>query len=125
MADKRKKILIVEDDTAIKNALINKFDSASYEVLAASDGEEGLRAFTSFKPDIVLLDIVMPKKNGFEVLEAIRLNDKSHVPILILSNLEMENDRQTGKDLGADGYYIKAETTMSELAKIIKSKLER
>lgn len=110
-----KKILIAEDDKTLAKALKQKVADAGFEVIEATDGEQALQKFISEKPDLVLLDIVMPSKSGMEVLEEIRIKMSNKTPIIILSNLEGEKDIETAKNLGVVDYFIKSNISLLKL----------
>jgi DNA-binding response OmpR family regulator len=110
-----KKILIVDDDPSLLNVLSSKVESLGYTVIKARDGEQAIREFKKDPPDLVLLDIVMPFKSGFEVLEDIKMKQKSKVPVIILSNLSESQDIETGKNLGAVDYITKSNLTIREI----------
>ncbi|MFC1678202.1 response regulator [Patescibacteria group bacterium] len=121
----KKKILIVEDEVFLIDLYRIKFEREGYEVITAMDGQTGLEAAKKDKPDIILLDIVMPVMNGFEVLEALKKDDTTKdIKVYILSNLGQSDEIQQGLDKGADGYLIKANITPGELtdyvAKVLK-----
>jgi len=116
----KKKILLAEDDKFISRAYKDGLTRAGFEVVHASDGVVAMEKLKSFSPDIILLDIIMPEKNGFETLEEIRKNPKfSKVPIFILSNLGQASDIEKGKELGASDYLIKSDFSISEVVKRI------
>lgn len=116
-----KKIIVVEDDPLLLKALNIELLSNDFEVLSAKDGEAGLQLIRKEKPDLVLLDLVLPKMHGFEVLKSLK-NDKNteEIPVIILSNLGQFSDIKKGLDLGAKDYYVKASTDLSELSGKIK-----
>ena len=115
-----KKILVVEDEQILLRALNVELFSQGFEVLSAKDGETGLRLINEEKPGLVLLDLILPKMHGFEVLKAIKSNeDTKEIPVIILSNLGQDSDIKKGLELGAVGYFVKASTDLSELSKII------
>lgn len=120
------KVLIIEDDTFFQKFYATKLQEKGYEVAVASDGEEGLLKASSDKPNIILLDIIMPKKDGFEVLEALSqdLNLKV-IPVLVLSSLGQEQDVEKAKKLGAVDYINKSfydvETLFSKIANAAKT----
>ncbi len=116
-----KKIIVVEDDPLLLKALNIELLSNDFEVLSAKDGEAGLQLIRKEKPDLVLLDLVLPKMHGFEVLKSLK-NDKNteEIPVIILSNLGQFSDVKKGLDLGAKDYYVKASTDLSELSEKIK-----
>lgn len=103
------KILIVEDDKFLREFYSNKLREKQVEVDTASDGEEGLTKITQSKPDLVLLDLIMPKRDGFDILETIAKDSTlSQIPILVFSTLGQENDIQKALQLGAKGYVNKS-----------------
>lgn len=121
----QKKILLVEDDPFLSSLLKNRLTKENVEVLYAKDGEEALTALKSAKPDLILLDLILPKKSGFEVMEGIRQDPQlSNAPIIIISNLGQPEDIQRGRDLGAIEYFIKAKTSIDDLIGNILSFLE-
>lgn len=111
-----KKILIAEDEKSLALTLYRKVSSLGYECIQARDGEETIKKFKSEKPDLVLLDVVMPYKNGFEVLEEIRIREHSTVPVIILSNLGQNEDLRIGEKLKANEYFIKSNISLQELS---------
>lgn len=111
-----KKILIVEDEPALLQALMDRLQRLGYETITAVDGVDAIKKIKSSMPDLVLLDIIMPKKSGFEVIEEIRYRMKSTVPIIVLSNLEQKQDIETAKNLGVTNYYLKSNISLRNLA---------
>ncbi len=121
---KPKKIVVVEDDRILLKALNVELLSNGFEIFSASDGEAGLKLVQKELPDLVLLDLVMPKMHGFEVLKAIREGQKTKkIPVIILSNLGQEKDLEEGMKLGATDYYPKAATDLGSLSKKIEEVL--
>jgi DNA-binding response OmpR family regulator len=118
----RKKILVVEDERPLAHALELKLSYAGFMVQTASDGEEALEVLKKEPFDLVLLDLVMPKKDGFAVLEKLRETNKE-LPVIISSNLSQGTDRQRAKELGANDYFIKADTSMNDVVDHIYSVL--
>ncbi len=111
-----KKVLVIEDDPFLSRLLINRLKKAGVGVLHALDGEQGLGMLREDKPNLVLLDLILPKKSGFEVLEEIRTDPSiQDVPIIIISNLGQDGDVKRGKELGAVEYFIKAKTSIDGL----------
>ena len=103
------KVLIVEDDVMLNKIYQTKLGIVGYKVFAAYDGEEGIKKMEEAVPNIVLLDLMLPKKNGFEVLETVKQNIKlNHIPVIILSNLGQGDDIERGKALGADDFLVKS-----------------
>ena len=119
-----KKILIAEDDEFLIKAYKAKFEDAGFELLMAADGEEALNLIRSEKPNIVLLDIMMPKNSGFEVLEQVRQDPgMKDLPIIITSNLGQEGDIDKGMEKGATDYMVKTSFTMDEMMEKINKYL--
>jgi len=120
-----KKILIVEDESTLLNVLVTKAKSLDYIVIEAKDGEQAITKFTAEQPDLVLLDIVMPIKSGFDVLEEIRIKYKSKVPVIILSNLSEPQDMETAKNLGVVDYIVKSNLTLKEIMIKVNNAMEK
>jgi len=122
------KILLVEDDPFLSSLLRNRLQKENLQVDYAGDGEEALNFLKSGSPDLILLDIILPKKSGFEVMEEIKKIPEMQareVPIIIISNLGQPEDIARGQDLGAIEYFIKARTSIDELVGKIKDFLEK
>ncbi|HSX09698.1 MAG TPA: response regulator [Candidatus Saccharimonadales bacterium] len=103
------KILLVEDDTFFREFYSSKLKEQNIEVMTASDGEEGLAKVQNFLPDLMLLDIIMPKKDGFEVLkEMAQLQLLPKIPVLVFSTLGQEHDVEKARLMGAKGYVNKS-----------------
>lgn len=123
--ESKKKILIVEDDTFILEMYATKLLNFGYDVLTATDGDEALKIVKDKKPDFILLDLVLPSVDGFDVLKAVRKNPKSKpIPVILLTNLGERKDVEKGLKLGADDYLIKAHFTPSEVIEKIQSLLK-
>jgi DNA-binding response OmpR family regulator len=110
-------ILVIEDDPAIRLGLRKTLGFEGYRVIEAADGEKGLELAFERKPDVVLLDLMLPKVNGYEVCRTLRRHDKT-LPILILSARGQEVDKVMGLDLGADDYVTKPFSTREMLARV-------
>ena len=118
------KVLVVEDDMFLAKILSTKLEKEGFSVVLAFDGEEALNKLKKEIPDLILLDLILPKKNGFEVLEEIKLDDKlNKIPVIILSNLGQQSDVVKGKELGAVDYLIKANFSLDEVISKIKEHL--
>lgn len=125
MATTPKKIILAEDDKFISRAYSDGLTRAGFEVIIATDGKEGIEKIKSEKPDLILLDLVMPIKNGFEVLEEVKKDDTlKNIPAIILSNLGQDSDVEKGKALGAADYLIKSNFSMKEVIAKIKTVLK-
>lgn len=111
-----KKILIVEDDRFLLNAYKYKLERSGFEVITALDGEEALKVLKNDLPDLIILDLIMPNKDGFEVLEEIKkdLNLKK-IPVIVCSNLGQPEDIKKAKELGASDYFIKSDLSLEEI----------
>lgn len=116
------KILIVDDEKAIADIIKFNLEKEGYEVDTASDGEEGINKIFTWRPDLVLLDIMMPKKDGFQVLKEIRKSLQT--PVIMLTAKEEEVDKVLGLELGADDYVVKP-FSMRELMARVKANLRR
>lgn len=120
------KVLIIEDDHFLSSILKNRLEKEGFRVLQAFDGDEGLAMARKEKPDVVLLDLIMPKVSGFEVLEGIASDPElSRIPVMIASNLGQDSDIEKAKSLGAHDYYVKVRTSIDELAQMVKNVLEK
>ena len=119
-----KSILLVEDDPFLIDIFATKFKEAGFKVLVAEDGEEALRKIQEEKPDLLLLDIVLPHIDGWEMLEKIKNQNLKGFKIVVLSNLGQKDDIEKGIKLGADRYLVKAHLTPSEVVREIKTILE-
>jgi len=119
----RSRILVIEDDPAIRLGLRKSLGFEGYEVQEAADGERGLELVFERRPDLVVLDLMLPRVNGFEVCRTIRKHDPT-IPILILSAKEQESDKLMGFDLGADDYVTKPFSTRELIARV-KAALRR
>ncbi len=115
-AKKAIKILWVEDDKFLSDILSKKFISLGYNLIKASNGVEALKLAESDTPDIVMLDIVMPDLNGFEVLQKLKMQERfKKIPVIMLSNLSSPSDIEKSKKLGAAGFIIKAAVSLDEI----------
>ncbi len=118
----KKKILVVEDEKAIADILVFNLQREGYDTLVAYDGAEGLRCAMEEAPDLILLDVMLPKMDGFEVLNHIR--EKHDTPIIMLTAREEETDKVLGLELGADDYITKP-FSMRELMARVKANMRR
>ncbi len=117
------KILVIEDDPSILLGIRKNLEYEGFEVLIARDGEQGLEMAFDAKPDLILLDIMLPKMNGYEICRAVRKHEPA-VPILILSAKDQEADKITGLNLGADDYITKP-FSVKELVARVKAAFRR
>jgi CheY-like chemotaxis protein len=121
----KNKILIIEDEEILLNLLQKKLSQEGYEVSVAKDGKEGLEVMKKVKPDLVLLDIVMPKMGGFEVMEKMFKNEElKKIPVIIISNSGQPVELDKAKKLGAKDCLIKTEIDSQEVIKKVKKQIE-
>lgn len=119
-----KKILIIEDEEILSNLLDKKLKEMGYETSLAFDGEAGVKKIKEEKPDLVLLDIIMPKKGGFEVLEEMQKDDEmKKVPVIIISNSGQPVEISRALDLGVKDYLIKTQFDPNEVIEKVKKQL--
>ncbi len=119
-----KTILLIEDDKFLRELMVKKLLTMDYDVAFAVDGESGLSMIKEVKPDVVLLDLILPGINGFEVLEKAKQDPEiADIPVIILSNLGQKEDIERGQELGAADFMIKAHFTPQEVANKIKTVL--
>jgi len=121
-----KKILVIEDDKFLRELISQKLLKEGYEISEAIDGEEGLKKVKEEKPDLVLLDLILPGIDGFEVLSEIKDDPiLAQIPVIILSNLGQKEDVEKGLRLGAVDYLIKAHFTPGEIVEKINNALKK
>jgi DNA-binding response OmpR family regulator len=119
------KILIIEDDKFLRELIVSKLKKENYDIVATVDGEEGIQKVKEEKPDLILLDLILPGIDGFEVLSQIKSDPTiSSIPVIILSNLGQKEDIDKGITLGANNYLIKAHFTPGEIIEKIKTILQ-
>jgi DNA-binding response OmpR family regulator len=124
MADKKQKVLLVEDDKMIIDMYTLKFTQEGYDVMQAENGKDGLDMAKKTNPDIVLLDIILPQMDGFTVLKALKADGNTKgIPVVLLTNLGQDGDVKKGLELGAVDYLIKANFTPSQVVDKVKSLL--
>lgn len=115
------KVLLVEDDKFLRTVLEKKLLNEGLEVVVAEDGEEAIQKLVQERPDIILLDIVLPKRSGFSVIEEVRKDPEFRsLPIIVLSNLGQQEDVEKGLSLGAVEYFVKAKISLDDLLKKVK-----
>jgi DNA-binding response OmpR family regulator len=115
------KVLLAEDDKFLTQAYSHGLGRAGFAITHAPDGEIALEKIRADRPDIILLDLIMPVKNGFEVLEELQKDERlKTIPVIILSNLGQETDIQKGRELGARDYLIKSNSSMNTVIGKIK-----
>lgn len=120
----KKKILLAEDEQFLARTYKNKLEVENFEVISASDGEEAVAMIRSEKPDLILLDLMMPIKSGFEVLQEIKGDESvKHIPIIVASNLGQQSDIDEAKRLGAVDFIVKSNVSLKDMAAKVKQYL--
>ncbi len=121
-----KKILLIEDDNFLVEMYKIKFEKEGYKVATALNGDEGINQARKEKPDLILLDLVLPEKDGYEVLEVLKKDEQTKaIPVIILSNLGQNGEVKKGKEKGAEDYLIKANFTPRQLMDKVKKKMDQ
>ena len=120
------KILLVEDDLFLIRAYQIKLENEGFELIIAKDATEGMEKVRNVHPDLVLLDIMLPRGSGFEILEVVKKDEAlQHIPVIILSNLGQQQDIERGLTLGAATYLIKTDVKLEDVVKTIKKYLTK
>ena len=118
-----KKILIVEDEVALREALRDKFQREDFIIIEASNGEEGLKKAIDEEPDLILLDIIMPKMDGFTMVQKLREAEKdkgveeAKIPVIFLTNVDEEKGMSPGQQLGVYDYLVKSDWGLKDIVK--------
>ncbi len=119
-----KRILLVEDDDAIANVYQTRLLGEGFDVRRVTNGEDALAAALSYKPDLVLLDIMMPKVSGFDVLDILRNTpDTANLKIIMLTALSQDSDKERAQSLGVDDYLVKSQVVIADVIERIKHHL--
>ena len=121
-----KRILLAEDDKFLRRAAESKLRQRGFDVRSAVDGDEALALALADPPDLMLLDLLMPKRDGLQVLQALRASETTRdVPVVILSNSSKELEMQRASSMGAVAYWVKANLSLQDLCERIEQLLER
>lgn len=121
---KPKKILLVEDDDSLASVYITRFEAEGFVVKRVGNGEDALAATLEFNPDIILLDVMMPKVSGFDVLDILRNTpETANVQVVMLTALSQESDKQRAMDLGVDDYLVKSQVVIADVVERVKTHL--
>jgi two-component system alkaline phosphatase synthesis response regulator PhoP len=124
MADAARRVLLAEDDRFLRRAAESRLRQNGFTVLPAVDGEEALKVARAERPDLILLDLIMPKLQGFEVLKALKEDPATApIPVIVLSNLGQDEDLKQAMELGADAYFIKANLSLQDLVQRVAQTL--
>ncbi|MDQ3123344.1 MAG: response regulator [bacterium] len=120
----RKKILLVEDDDGLAQVYSIRLDVEGFEVQRVPNGEDALAAAQEFRPDLILLDVMMPKVSGFDVLDILRNTpDMANVKIVMLTALSQEADRKKAEEMGVDDYLVKSQVVIADVIERVKLQL--
>ncbi len=123
--DQKRKILLVEDDDNLAQVYQTRFDAEGFIVRRVPDGEYALATALSFKPDLILLDVMMPKITGFDVLDILRNTpETAGIKIVMLTARGQESDKEQAKKLGVDDYLVKSQVVMADVVARVKKHLE-
>ena len=115
------KILIVEDEIALSEVLRDEFSLHKFDIVVAYNGEEAMRKLRSEKPDFVLLDLLLPKMDGFEVLKQMKSDEElQEIPVIVLSNLGQDEDIKEAMKLGAVDYFVKTQHPIKEIIEKVR-----
>lgn len=115
------KILLVEDDVNLRDIYFARFQSENYQLAVASNGEEALAMAVKEKPDLILLDVMMPRISGFDVLDILRSTpETAHTKVVMMTALSEQADKERGKKLGVDEYLVKSQVTLEDVVATVK-----
>ncbi len=119
------KILLVEDDISLRDVYYARLQAEGFELAVASNGEEALAAAVKERPDLIVLDVMMPRISGFDVLDIIRTTPEiAHTRVIMMTALGSPEDRERGEKLGVDKYLVKSQVTLEDVVATIKKVLE-
>lgn len=119
------RILVVEDEEFLVKALVDSFEAEGYTVDAALNGEDAIKQLEKQKPDVILLDLLLPKKGGFDVLKEIKANAEWNlIPVIVLSNLGGDEQIKRALEMGADDYFVKSQHPIEEVIEKVKEYTE-
>lgn len=124
MSNLPKKILIVEDEKPLARALELKLNHSGFETKLASDGEEALSILEDEKFNLIILDLILPKMDGFEILSKLK-ERKNNIPVIVASNLSQLEDQKRAKELGVIDYFVKSDVSLVEIVKIVKKGIKQ
>lgn len=122
--DKQPKILLAEDDKFIARAYKDGLEDAGYQVKRAEDGQEAWDMLNDEEFDLLLLDIIMPRRDGFEILTGVKEGKLQELPVIVISNLGQKSDIKEAKKLGADDYLVKSNYAMKDVIDIVDSQFD-
>ncbi|HET8884628.1 MAG TPA: response regulator [Candidatus Saccharimonadales bacterium] len=123
--DTKKKILLVEDDTALAAVYKSRLELEDFDIKEVNNGEEALSAAIEYKPDLILLDAMMPKISGFDVLDILRnTTDTADIRIIMLTALSQPKDKERAEALGVDDYLVKSQVVIGDVVERVKHHLD-
>ncbi len=121
---KQKKILLVEDDDSLASVYVTRLEAEGFVIKRVPNGEDALAAAIDFKPDLVLLDVMMPKVSGFDVLDILRNTpETANVQVIMLTALSQESDKARAEELGVDDYLVKSQVVIADVVDRVKARL--
>jgi len=119
-----KRILLVEDEDALANVYMSRLQAEGFEVRRVANGEEALAGALNFKPDLVLLDVMMPKVSGFDVLDILRNTpETANLKVIMLTALSQDSDKERAESLGVDDYLVKSQVVIADVVDRVKHHL--
>ncbi|HUP26313.1 MAG TPA: response regulator [Candidatus Limnocylindrales bacterium] len=119
-----KKILLVEDDDALASVYLTRLQAEGFDVKRVPNGEDALAAALEYKPDLILLDVMMPKVSGFDVLDILRNTpETATVKVVMLTALSQDSDKERAESLGVDDYLVKSQVVIADVVDLIKQHL--
>ncbi len=120
-----KKILLVEDDESLASVYVMRFEAEGFTVRRVSNGEDALAIATQFRPDLILLDVMMPKISGFDVLDILKNTpETANMKIIMLTALSQEADKERARNMGVDDYLVKSQVVIADVIAHVKQHLE-
>lgn len=123
--DAKKKILLVEDDTTLAKVYTSRLELEGFDVRHVANGEDALSTAMEYSPDLILLDVMMPKINGFDVLDILRNTpETTNMRVIMLTALSQAKDKQRAEELGADDYLVKSQVVISDVVDRVKHHLD-
>jgi two-component system phosphate regulon response regulator PhoB len=121
---KQKKILLVEDDDSLASVYVTRLEAEGFAIRRVPNGEEALAAAIDMHPDLILLDVMMPKVSGFDVLDILRNTpETANVKVVMLTALSQETDKQRANELGVDDYLVKSQVVIADVVERVKQHL--
>lgn len=124
-SNKQKRILLVEDDDGLANVYLMRLQAEGFDVRRVSNGEDALASALSYHPDLVLLDVMMPRVSGFDVLDILRNTpETANLKVIMLTALSQEADKQKAASLGVDDYLVKSQVVIADVIERIRHHLD-